>query len=219
MFSSQFNFLYLHVPKTGGNSIQTLLLPFSDDQKLKAAHQDGTDRFGVSGPLTVRKHATLQDYVDRMPNGLGSCQVVISVRHPFERALSNYFSPHRWFRKTGPDTYEQGDGVWDEANFWHQLEQAAFAPITSYLRLDNTVFKPQFVIRYERLQQDFNDTAKQLGLPASVSWNLPHVNRSVAPNGIKEKLLQDNALRDCVEKFYIEDMVAFEYGPYRHQGT
>jgi hypothetical protein len=60
MISSKYRFLYVHIPKTGGNSIQHVLLPISDDQKELKKHQDGLDRFEVIGPKTKKKHASLK---------------------------------------------------------------------------------------------------------------------------------------------------------------
>jgi hypothetical protein len=43
MISTSHQFLFVHIPKTGGNSIQTILLPFSDDQKNTSTKQDGVN--------------------------------------------------------------------------------------------------------------------------------------------------------------------------------
>jgi len=110
MHSERHRLIYLHPPKTGGNSIQSVLLPFSDDRKVLVGHQDGRDRFEVRGPATASKHATLADYASSLD--IAAYRVAISVRHPFDRAVSFFFSPHRWMRQT-EDGWSLATPVWD----------------------------------------------------------------------------------------------------------
>jgi len=51
MISRRYKFIYVHIPKTGGTTIQSVLLPFSDDEKFIVPYQDGVDSFEVRGPL------------------------------------------------------------------------------------------------------------------------------------------------------------------------
>ena len=97
MLSTRHHFVFLHVPKTAGNAVQTYLLPHSDDQKVTHRHQDGVERFDVRGSVTPTKHATLQAYFDRLGTELDRFEIILPVRDPVDRALSLYFSPHRAF--------------------------------------------------------------------------------------------------------------------------
>ena len=56
MLSTRHRFLFLHVPKTAGNAVQTWLLPHSDDQKVTHRHQDGIERFYDLPLLRKRRH-------------------------------------------------------------------------------------------------------------------------------------------------------------------
>lgn len=95
MISSQYKFIYLHVPKTGGNSIQSVLLPMSDDSLIIREVGDGYERFGISGAITSHKHNDLSCYAKAIGDQCAAYRIVMSVRNPFERAISHYFSPHR----------------------------------------------------------------------------------------------------------------------------
>ena len=205
MISTAFRFVYLHVPKTGGNSVQTALLPHSDDTQVIKPGQDGQDRFGITGPVTPRKHARLTEYEARAPGISATHRVVISVRHPFDRALSAYFSPHRW--AGGQQTPH-----WDEAAFEALLERPDLTPACDFLYLpDGGWRRPDLVIRFERLATDFARAVHVLGLPPELARALPHLNRSAGGDGLRARIAGSAELARRVEDRYARDMTAFGY--------
>lgn len=207
MLSTRYSFIYLHVPKTGGNSIQHVLLPLSDDRATRTSGQDGRERFGIVGPVTPRKHARLREYEAAQPGIAAQHRIVISVRHPFERAISGYFSPHRWIgSQQGPH--------WDEAAFLALLDKTEFRPASDFLRLDSGLAHPEAVLRFESLPDDLARAVDALGLPADTARALPHVNRSAGDTALRRRLLGSRDLSTAVEALYAEDMGAFGYHPY-----
>jgi hypothetical protein len=70
MISLQKRFLFAHIPKTAGNSIQGALRDYSEDQLVALRkEQDGIERFGLRNPnYKIKKHSTLGEYRDALGN-------------------------------------------------------------------------------------------------------------------------------------------------------
>ena len=64
MLSTSHKFLFIYILKTGGNAIQKVLLPYSDDEMiLKSALHDGIDRFEIrSTNISIHKYSSMGEY-------------------------------------------------------------------------------------------------------------------------------------------------------------
>lgn len=202
MLSTERRFLFVHIPKTGGNSIQDVLRPLSDDQVVSIApYQDGIERFELrSGRYRTHKHSTLEDYRREYGADLfGSLLRFTCVRNPWDRVVSHYFSPHR------------GPVQWERQGFMQFIPEVR--PVADYLRLaddaesglDAVLRNVHRVLRFERLQADFDALCDMLGLPRQV---LPQRNRSVREDYSR---YFDDESRDLVGHCFREEIEAFEY--------
>ena len=204
--------IYIHAPKTAGNAIQSLLFDISDDDKIVHHHQDGVDRFEVSGPITFSKHSALRIYNNGLANNLSGWRVMVSIRHPFERAISAYFSPHRWYKQDAQETWTLQNPVWDETQFFDYITPkplGQFQLITSYLCVNDIIHKPDVVLRHTHLQSDLDAAVKKLGLP--VLSALPQLNQSIGSQTLRNKLLSSMDLRSRVETIAQRDMDFFDF--------
>ena len=90
--------IFLHYPKTGGNSVQYALQNYTDDKLvISNEKQDGKERFEVRSnkyPM-LKKHSKLNDYHKMLGDDFLNFQVFITIRNPFDRLVSFYFSPIR----------------------------------------------------------------------------------------------------------------------------
>lgn len=212
MISIKNKFIFVHIPKTGGNSIQSLLLPYSDDQKTLSANQDGTERFNIRGAITPKKHATLSDYQQRLTVELSTFSIVTAVRHPFPRAVSGYFSPHRWLAKQGDQLVPQVPS-WDENRFFEFLEEPYQCPAVEYLRVQDAILRPDFIVRHECFARGVAELCKYLKIPGTHHF-IPHRNQTTASDEVKEWVLRSGILARRVEEIYVQDMNFFNYAPF-----
>ena len=62
--------MFVHIPKTAGNSIQSVLRDYSEDELVALRkEQDGVERFGLRNPnYKIKKHSTLSEYYDVLGN-------------------------------------------------------------------------------------------------------------------------------------------------------
>ncbi len=206
MISRSHRFIFIHVPKTGGNSIQSVLLPLSDDQKIVSLHQDGTDRFEVSGPVTVSKHMTLENY-NIVLGGLERFFVFVGARRPFERAVSFYFSPHRWARQNFSGTWEIATPHWDEASFFEMLQ--GMEPWVNFVKVNGANYEVDDIVRYENLRQDFGRVAQHIGVPQLQLTE--HRNKSAGDAKLIADIMKSQALRKIAEDHFAADMTYLNY--------
>lgn len=183
MISTEKNFLFIHIPKTGGNSLQNILSSYSNDKIVTCGkHQDGVERFGViNDKYKTNKHSTLSYYrksLDRKTfNNLYKFSV---LRNPWDRCVSSFFSPHR------------GETDWNRDKFKAFIY--TIRTTKDYIRIDTISEKIErklniklhrhtepidrdidFLVRFENLNEDFKKVCKAIDIPIQ---ELPHRNKS-----------------------------------------
>ncbi|QNJ00961.1 sulfotransferase family protein [Synechococcus sp. A15-62] len=102
--------IFIHIPKTGGNTIQKHIFDKGDsmDEMKISGHQDGKDRFEVRGRFTSKKHMKLSEYFEY--EQLRSFEIFTCIRNSLDRLVSFYFSPHRHVKRnkiTGEISYPE----------------------------------------------------------------------------------------------------------------
>jgi len=198
MISFQKRFLFVHIHKTAGNSIQSILRRYSEDEIVSVrAHQDGIERFGVRNPnYPIKKHSTLAEY--RVALGEEQFRALYKftcVRNPWDRLISLYFSPSR------------GRGQWDRKLFKKLVSNTL--SVADHLRLEENDADPfsnvDRVMRFEALATDFRSVCNELGIP----WApLPIYNRSSREHYSR---YFDDELRESVRRKFAPEIERFGY--------
>ncbi len=198
MISLQKRFLFVHIPKTAGNSIQSSLRDYSEDQLVPLRkEQDGIERFGLRNPnYNIKKHSTLAEYRDALGNAqFGNLYKFTCVRNPWDRMVSYYFTPTQ-----SPET-------WDQKKFRKMIFKAV--SVADYLRLDNCEQDPfanvDYIMSFENLADDFRTVCGTLGISPAT---LPQYNRSNRKHYSK---YYDDELRELVHTRFAEEIERFGY--------
>ena len=198
MISFQKRFLFVHIPKTAGNSIQTILRRYSEDEIVALrAEQDGIERFGLRNPnYKIKKHSTLAEY----RTALGEARFrdlykFTCVRNPWDRMVSYYFGTTQLVETL------------DRKEFRKLILRAL--SVTDYLRLDKGEADPfgnvDYIIRFENLANDFRAVCARLGIHDAP---LPQYNRSNREHYSK---YYDAELCELIRKRFAPEIDRFGY--------
>lgn len=198
MISSQKRFLFVHIPRAAGNSIQSVLGRYSDDEIVALrGEQDGIERFGLRNPsYKIRKHSTLAEYRAALgEEKFRDFYKFTCVRNPWDRMISYYFRPTRQAQ------------TWDQEAFRKMVSRTL--SVADYLLLEDGEPDPfgnvDRIIRFENLADDFRSVCAALDLPASL---LPQYNRSSREHYSK---YYDDELRELVEERFAPEIKRFGY--------
>jgi hypothetical protein len=198
MISFQKRFLFVHIPKTAGNSIQSILRDYSEDELVALrGEQDGIERFGLRNPkYKIKKHSTLVEYKAAIGEvQFGDLYKFTCVRNPWDRMVSYYFTP------------TQNMAAWDRKRFRKAIVKAL--SVADYLRLDKVEEDPfgnvDYVMRFENLADDFRTVCGTLGISPTT---LPRYNRSSREHYSK---YYDDELRELVCARFAAEIERFGY--------
>ena len=190
--------MFIHVPKTGGNSIQSILINYSEDNlSTNESHQDGVERFDVVNDLyKLNKHSRLMDYKKKLDNKTFDSLFKFSViRNPWDRMISYYFSPHRNIQKWNRNDFIKM--VKREKSLEYYLKTNIFSS-NSFENLD-------FLIKFENIDEDFKKVCDLIGVKNDL---LPRRNKS---DRAEYKSYYDEELKQLIEKKFSKEI---EYGNY-----
>ncbi|WP_419226892.1 sulfotransferase family 2 domain-containing protein [Alteromonas sp. OM2203] len=200
MLSTKHKFLFIHIPKTGGNAIQKVLLPFSDDKMVFTNDMhDGIDRFEIrSQSIDIHKHSSLEDYRSQMDKPTFEELLKIAcVRNPWDRCVSFFFSPHR------------GSVEWSENEF-EAFIQSTVKPHAHFLKTSanatNYFDNIDFYIRFEHISEDFKTLCEKLQID---NLQLPHINKSNRQS--YQRYYQNKKTIDLVADIFQDEIERFQY--------
>ena len=198
MISLQKRFLFVHIPKTAGNSIQSVLRDYSEDQLVALRkEQDGIERFGLRNPkYQLKKHSMLRDYCDALgPEQFRDLYKFTCVRNPWDRMVSYYFTP------------TQNPEAWNRKKFREIISKAV--SVADYLRLEDSEEDPfanvDHIIRFENLADDFGAVCAAIDISPPT---LPQYNRSTRDHYSK---YYDDELRELVRFRFAAEIERFNY--------
>ena len=198
MISSQKRFLFVHIPKTAGNSIQSVLRDYSEDELVALrGEQDGVERFGLRNRrYKIKKHSMLAEYRTALGEAeFANLYKFTCVRNPWDRMVSYYFTP------------TQNAEVWDRKKFRKIISSAV--SVADYLRLDKGKEDPfanvNYIMRFENLVDDFRAVCAALDISPTT---LPQYNRS---NREHYSRYYDDELRELVRTRFAAEIERFAY--------
>lgn len=198
MIGTNPQFIFVHIPKTAGNALQSVLSIYSKDTIVAGGDKDGLHRFGLYSAYGTVKHSTLAEYLSVLGSKLfWSKPRFTCIRNPWDRAISFYFSPHRGYQ------------TWDRNKFIHMLDK--LQPMTVFLKLPNNKNNTSpdhnfsFIMRYEKLNEDFSRLCDIFGL---ASRTLPVLNKG---NRLPYIYYYDAELVQIVRNRFREDVELFGY--------
>jgi hypothetical protein len=201
MISISHNWLFIHIPRTAGNSVQSVLAPYSEDHFTQGAFQDGIDRFEVQGFYTGSKHFRLQDYAEAVPPEIFSNLFKFTVvRNPWARAISWFFIPIRWISAGRQPR-------WSAREFRGDIEH--MPSMARMLNVNGIPGQMDLLLRFETLESDFAALTNRLGIETGTT--LPHKNKGYSAENWQHYYLKSPDLVDLVAERFAEDIEMFGY--------
>jgi hypothetical protein len=225
MICREFNCLFVHVPKTAGQSIEQFFMNAlgldwdRDREKLLLQANDDPGRGTEKLAHLSATEYTRCGYVE--PEAFSGFFKFSFVRNPWDRILSEYryrnYFQHRSFRDFVLNKLPKPG--WDD-QYRHVMPQY------DMLHDEQGNLLVDYVGRFESLQQDFDHVCGVLGISPSV---LPHRNPSDkksrdlkrkfrnilyrnGENGLRDASdFYDDEIRDAVARYYRKDIETFGY--------
>ena len=199
MISDKYKCIYIHIPKTGGSSVEIAL-----DKP-----QNCWDRQNN----VWKQHCSIHQLRDIYNVAIDKYYKFTVVRNPWSRAVSD----HAWFTKETSNFYNllKQATLKDYLQCTGGYEKVAhldnptgrgdhFYTQHSYIMIDGKCTM-DYIIRFENFQQDFNKVCDKIGISRQ---QLPHKNKTKHKHYTE---YYDDETRQIVAEIYAKDIEYFGY--------
>jgi hypothetical protein len=204
MISHELRCIFVHVPKTGGTSIEDVIWPAArteEDLWMGFVSKRG-NKYQTGGLQHLLARQIRQEVGEEI---FGDYFKFAVVRNPWDRAVSQFC-----YTRLRTDLHHL-IGMTAETSFSAYLtlieghEHVQWHPQFDFLHDSNGAILVDFVARFERLEQDARSIFSRLGLEAGT---LPHTNAS---DRRPYREYFDASSRRRIERLYGQDIEAFGY--------
>jgi hypothetical protein len=213
VISIQKKFLFIHVPRTAGNSIQHILKDYSEDRIVTTIkRQDGVERFGVrNDKYHTTKHSTLSQYREVLePELYRGLFKFATIRNPWDRMISWYFLPRRGVKAWNREDFVKlvqtvpllSQYVLVDPSSPKYVKETKIPENLDRRKLDQDI---DFLMRFENLDEDFRQVCHYLDIPYTA---LPVRNKSTHEH---YSHYYDEDLRERVREKFIEEIKFAHY--------
>ena len=204
MVNHDLKFIFVHIPKCGGSSIETMFDAWADDNKEKyyIGHPAEYNDTVAEYEKTDQQHLPLSDILKKFPQYSDYFKFTF-IRNPFSRIVSEFLYLKK-FKRIGVDmTFKQLC-----SNLENNLKKYA-TPFHDRLLVDYVSGSNfDYIGRVENFQNDFkHSVCKKIGLTPQIP---PHENKSEKKHKHYTEYY-DSETREIVAKHYARDIEYFGY--------
>ena len=207
MISHRYQCIFIHIPKTGGASIERLIWPSLRDRNTESLWSGFVDdyhnKYQTGGLQHLTARFVLKEVGDKVFNEYYKFSV---IRNPWDKAVSQY----RYMLEKREDLMVF-IGMTKKTTFKEYLHLISKKPHVQWMSQTDFLVdvKGEYlinnIIRFENLQSDFQTVGEQLGLE---SITLPHWNKSRRQS--YHSYYDDESIQ-MVGKLYESDIERFSY--------
>lgn len=201
MISFDRQYIFIHIPKTAGKSIYTMLDDgIHNNKAFPAIPIDGIGRRKMHLKATEIKSELGQERFDQYYK-------FAFVRNPWDRMISEFF-----WRKLRPKRrqFESLEAMLDfqlKGNEVEDDKNRHFTPQVDYVTNNNGEFIVDFIGRFENLNEDFRTVTEKIGI--HTQRNLPKLNTS--PREPEYRKYYTETTREMVLNLYQQDIDLLQY--------
>ena len=162
MISFSHNFIFVHVPKTGGTSIQSILGKYCIDEISYTQTGDNEPQMVLSNMFGISKHSPLFKYKKRIPKAqFKEMKIIAVMRNPWDRLVSMYFSAHK-----DPKDWEAGAVKKTLKRVYPLTYYLSRISVGKYPDPNPEFYKNvHFLLKFENLEEDFKRLCQKLSIP------------------------------------------------------
>lgn len=200
--------IFVHIPKTGGTSVEYSLLNHLGEQNIEDDLGNAYKSFANPGGhcrIGEGKHLRLQQYRKLFKSRFRSYFKFAFVRNPWDMLVSQY---HYLTRENGPlgkdMTFDEFLEILATENGVHGFSIGYM----QYLKNRKGQVVVDFVGRFEQLERDFQIVCGKVGL---LGLELGHINISVGREKRPYQEFYSSVSRDKVANLYAEEINEFGY--------
>lgn len=194
-FDLEKKFIFVHIPKTGGVSIETSLDLFHTE-KFYLGRWNAKVVDGVGYAL---QHLTLP-LIKKLKPEVKDFKSFTVVRNPYEKAVSEFFFIHKDYHKKPKKSLDGFEKWLEDEYFLHKMDHT----LPQYKFIDDSI---GMIVKHEHLNERWFDICDYIEIPHK---ELPFYNRTGRNTSDLVKSLPQN-IKDKIYKKFEKDFDTFGY--------